>query len=81
MKTERQILIKKDREKETDSKWKTFIYREIERIRDKCKALRPYNLHLITSLGACIIKLITAVIYGFRKKLESLSMASLSSLV
>ena len=31
--------------------------------------------------GACIIKLITAVIYGFRNKLECLSVASLSSLV
>ncbi len=30
---------------------------------------------------ACIIKLITAVIYGFRNKLEFLSLASLSSLV
>jgi hypothetical protein len=33
------------------------------------------------SFGACIIKLITAVIYGFRNKLECLSLASLSSLV
>jgi hypothetical protein len=32
-------------------------------------------------LGACIIKLITAVIYSFRNKLECLSLASLSSLV
>jgi hypothetical protein len=31
--------------------------------------------------GACIIKLITAVIYGFRSKLEHLSLANLSSLV
>ncbi len=31
--------------------------------------------------GACIIKLITAVIYGFRNKLECLSLASLPSLV
>ncbi len=31
--------------------------------------------------GACIIKLITAVIYGFRNKLERLSLASISSLV
>ncbi len=31
--------------------------------------------------GPCIIKLITAVIYGFRIKLECLSLASLSSLV
>jgi hypothetical protein len=31
--------------------------------------------------GACIIKLITAVIYGFPNKLERLSLASLSSLV
>ncbi len=30
---------------------------------------------------ACIIKLITAVIYGFRNKQECLSLASLSSLV
>jgi hypothetical protein len=33
------------------------------------------------TLGAWIIKLITAVIYGFRKKLECLSLAVLSSLV
>ncbi len=31
--------------------------------------------------GACIIKLITAVIYSLRNKLECLSLASLSSLV
>ncbi len=31
--------------------------------------------------GACIIKLITAVIYGFRNKLEGSSLASVSSLV
>jgi hypothetical protein len=31
--------------------------------------------------GACIIKLITDVIYGFHNKLECLSLASLSSLV
>jgi len=31
--------------------------------------------------GACILKLIAAVIYGFRNKLESLSLASLSSLI
>jgi hypothetical protein len=31
--------------------------------------------------GAYIIKLITAVIYGFRNKLECLSLAKLSSLV
>ncbi len=31
--------------------------------------------------GACIIKRITAVIYGFRNKLECLSLASLSSLI
>jgi hypothetical protein len=31
--------------------------------------------------GACIMKLITAVIYGFRNKLKCLSLASLSSLV
>ncbi len=31
--------------------------------------------------GACIIKLITAVIYSFRNKLKCLSLASLSSLV
>jgi hypothetical protein len=31
--------------------------------------------------GACIIKLITAVIYGFCNELERLSLASLSSLV
>jgi hypothetical protein len=31
--------------------------------------------------GACIIKLITAVIYGLRNKPECLSLASLSSLV
>ena len=30
--------------------------------------------------GACIIKLITAVIYDFRNKLECLSLASISSL-
>jgi hypothetical protein len=30
--------------------------------------------------GACIIKLITAIIYGFRNKLECLSLASISSL-
>jgi len=33
------------------------------------------------TLEACIIKLMTSVIYGFRKKLECLSLASLSSLV
>jgi hypothetical protein len=33
------------------------------------------------SLGACIIKLITAVIYGFCNKLECLSLVSISSLV
>ncbi len=32
-------------------------------------------------LGACIIKPATAVIYGFRNKLEFLSLASVSSLV
>ncbi len=31
--------------------------------------------------GACIKKLITAVIYGFRNKLECLSVVNLSSLV
>ncbi len=31
--------------------------------------------------GTCIVKLITVVIYGFRNKLEYLSLASLSSLV
>jgi len=31
--------------------------------------------------GACIIKLITTVIYGFHNKLECLSLASVSSLV
>ncbi len=31
--------------------------------------------------GACIIKLLTAVIYGFRDKLECLPLASLSSLL
>jgi hypothetical protein len=35
----------------------------------------------INGTGACIKKLITAVIYGFRNKLECLSLASLSSLV
>ncbi len=35
----------------------------------------------VYSPGACIIKLITAVIYGFCNKLECLSLASLSSLV
>ncbi len=33
----------------------------------------------VETSGACIIKLITAVIYGFRDKLECLSLASLSS--
>jgi hypothetical protein len=33
------------------------------------------------STWGCIIKLITAVIYGFNNKLECLSLASLSSLV
>jgi hypothetical protein len=36
---------------------------------------------LCISPGACIIKLITAVIYSFRNKLECLYLASLSSLV
>jgi hypothetical protein len=31
--------------------------------------------------GACTIELFTAVIYNFRNKLESLSLACLSSLV
>ncbi len=35
----------------------------------------------LTLTGACIIKLITAVIYGLSSKLECLSLASLSSLV
>ncbi len=34
-----------------------------------------------SSSGACIIKLITTVIYGFHNKLECLSLASLFSLV
>jgi hypothetical protein len=33
------------------------------------------------SPGACFIKLITAVIYGFHNKLECLSLTSVSSLV
>ncbi len=33
------------------------------------------------TLGACITKLIMAIIYSFRNKLECLSLASLSSLV
>jgi hypothetical protein len=32
-------------------------------------------------LGACVIKLITAVIYGFHNKIEFLLVASLSNLV
>jgi hypothetical protein len=36
---------------------------------------------MIQGPGACIIKLITAVIYSFRYKLECLPLASLSSLV
>ncbi len=37
--------------------------------------------HSSLTLGARIIKLIMAVIYSFRNKLECLSLASLSSLV
>jgi hypothetical protein len=45
-------------------------------------ALSPAAFHnLCQCPAACIIKLITAVIYGFRNKLECLSLASLSSLV
>ncbi len=40
----------------------------------------PYWVPLKYPPGACIIKLITAVIYGFRNKLECLSLASISSL-
>jgi hypothetical protein len=36
---------------------------------------------LVQSLGANVIRLFTAVIYKFCKKLERLSLASLSSLV
>jgi len=35
-------------------------------------------LSLSVTSGACIIKLITAVIYGFRNKLECLPLASIS---
>jgi hypothetical protein len=35
---------------------------------------------VVRAPGACIIKFITAVIYGFRSKLECLSLESLSSL-
>ncbi len=35
----------------------------------------------VFSPGACIIKLITLVIYNFRNELECMSLASLSSLV
>jgi hypothetical protein len=40
-----------------------------------------YSLSYLEPTGACIIKLITAVNYGFLNKLECLSLASLSSLV
>jgi len=36
---------------------------------------------IVQAPGACIIKLITAVIYSFRNKLECMSLASLPSLV
>jgi len=35
---------------------------------------------IVRAPGACIIKFITAVIYGFRNKLECLPLSSLSSL-
>jgi hypothetical protein len=40
-------------------------------LRKNCKYLVPKILLKLTP-GACIIKLITAVIYGFRNKLEGL---------
>jgi hypothetical protein len=36
---------------------------------------------MLSATGACIIKLITAVIYGLHNKRECLSLESLSSLV
>ncbi len=39
------------------------------------------KFYLTLSPGACIIKLIMAIIYGFRNKLECLSLESLSSQV
>ncbi len=37
--------------------------------------------YIAQSLGACIIKLNTAIIYSFRNKLECLSLTTLSSLI
>jgi hypothetical protein len=58
------------------------IERESERFYDAFQ-VSPANIRLgLKGLpGACIIKLITAVIYIFCNKLECLSLASLSSLI
>ncbi len=56
-------------------------YAECHHAECRCaKTLQPVMFYG-TGPGACIIKRITAVIYGFRNKLECLSLASISSLV
>ncbi len=54
--------------------------RERERERMVTKLIKILIISIFR-LGVCIIKIITAVIYGFRHKLECLSLARLSSLV
>jgi hypothetical protein len=52
-----------------------LAYQSVER------TIKKKQIYEIDTNGACIIKVITAVICGFRNKLECLSLASLSSLV
>jgi hypothetical protein len=64
--------------------WLEFVQQAaIFHIFETCLILQGYSLIWQPSRtpGACIIKLITAMIYSFRNKLECFSLASLSSIV
>jgi hypothetical protein len=64
-----------------EKNYKKF-YKEVDAPISCTPAAQWYNAQLkLLRSRVCIIKLITAVIYGFRNKLECLSLASLSSLV
>ncbi len=47
----------------------------------KIRTLQTRTVFIVEAPGASIIKLITAVIYGFRNKLECLALASLFSFI
>ncbi len=66
----------------SSKRWRRVTSGGIKKIKIRASQIREHPTVITnTTPGACIIKLITAVIYGFRNKLECLSLESLSSLM